>query len=136
MKTMRIKLLFIVLTINSICYGQVDDKISTMDFVQIVNDNKKEAVFYYQNNWKVLREMALKKGFIDSFQMLETPASEAEPFHFILITTYANSEQYQLREERFDELIKEKGNLDLINEKKPNEFRKNLFNKEMVRHLN
>jgi hypothetical protein len=59
-----------------------------MDFVQVLNDNKEEAVYYYQNNWKVLREMALKKDYIHSFQLLETTESEDAPFQLILITTY------------------------------------------------
>ena len=31
------------------------------------------------------------------------------PFHLIFKTTYANKEQYDLREDHFGELIKEKG---------------------------
>ncbi|MEM6380879.1 MAG: hypothetical protein AAF705_22090, partial [Bacteroidota bacterium] len=63
-----------------------------------------------------------------------TPFNEDQPFEFILITTYANNEQYELREDHFQELIKEKGALDLMNEKQPGDFRKTLFNREMVRH--
>jgi len=133
---MRIIFLFIALNISSFCYGQQDGKISTIDFVQVLNDNKAEVVFYYQNNWKQLREMALKKGFIDSYQFLETQASEAEPFHFMLITTYQNKEQYDLSEPHFEELIEQRGSLKLMNDKKPNEFRKILFSKDLVKHLN
>ena len=35
------------------------------------------------------------------------------------MTTYANKEQFEKREEHFQELIKEKGGLELMNEKKP-----------------
>ncbi|KAA3638014.1 MAG: hypothetical protein DWQ02_05725 [Bacteroidetes bacterium] len=131
---MRITLLFIILSFSSIVYAQQDDRITTIDFVQILKDNKDEAVFYYQNNWKVLRDMAVNKGYIDSYQVLETPFSETEPFHLMLITTYANEAQYDLREDHFGELIKERGDLKLLNEKKPGEFRKVLFGKDMVRH--
>ena len=124
------------LTVCSISYGQQDDKISTIDFVQILNDNKEEAIYYFQNNWKVLRNMAIKKEYIHSFQILEVPISEGEPFQLMLITTYMNEEQYKLREDHFTELIKEKGALKLMNDKEPADFRKTLFSKEMVRHWN
>jgi len=124
----------ILLTMTTSSFAQTDTKISTIDFVQILNDNKEEALFYYQNNWKILREMAIKKGYIHSFQLLETPLDEEQPFQLMLITTYLNQEQYDLREDHFAELIKEKGELQLMNDKAPGEFRKTLFNKERVRH--
>ncbi|MGB5820187.1 MAG: hypothetical protein WBG90_11945 [Saonia sp.] len=133
---MKITLLLIALSIGLLGYGQEDARISTVDFVQILNDNEKEAIFYYKHNWKILREMALKKEYIHSFQLLETPTSNKEPFDLMLITTYPNQEQYDLREAHFSELIKEKGKLELLNNKEPNAFRKALFRKEMVRHLN
>ncbi len=133
---MRIIMFLSFLTVCSISYGQQDDKISTIDFVQILNDNKEEAIYYFQNNWKVLRNMAIKKEYIHSFQILEVPISEGDPFQLMLITTYMNEEQYKLREDHFTELIKEKGALKLMNDKEPADFRKTLFSKEMVRHWN
>ena len=126
--------LLLFLSIGFMAYAQENEKVSTVDFVQVLHENKEEALFYYQNNWKVLREMAIKKGYIHSFQLLETPADEESPFHFMLITTYLNQEQYDRQEENFSELIKEKGELRLLNEKKPSEFRKILFHKGMVKH--
>lgn len=130
---MRNLLLLIILSISSISYAQQYDRLSTIDFVQILNNNKDEAVYYYENNWKILRDMALEKSYIDSYQILEAPDGEKESFQLILITTYANKEAYDLKEPHFDEVIKEKGELDLMNEKKPNEFRKTMFRKEMVK---
>ena len=128
--------LLIALTISSISFGQVDDRITTIEFVQVVDNNKEEALFYFQNNWKVLRKMAIKKDYMHSYQLLETPKSDAEPLQIMLITTYKNKTQYDLREDHFQELIKEKGGLKLLNDKKPAEFRKSLFSKDMVRHWN
>ncbi|MEM9338215.1 MAG: hypothetical protein AAGA66_05765 [Bacteroidota bacterium] len=127
-------LLLILFIACNLCFAQQDDRITTMDFVQILNGNKAEAVYYYQNNWKILREMAVEKAYIHSYQVMETPFSEDAPFHMILVTTYGNRKQYDLREGHFEELINEKGALELMNEKKPGEFRKTLFHKEMVRH--
>lgn len=133
---MRMIMFLCLLTVSSISYGQKDDKISTIDFVQILNDNKEEAIYYFQNNWQVLRNMAIKKKYIHSFQILEVPISPGDPFQLMLITTYMNEKQYKLREDHFSELIKEKGELKLMNDKEPADFRKTLFSKEMVRHLN
>lgn len=133
---MKTVILLIFLGISAMSYGQNDNRITTIEFVQILNDNKKEAIYYFQNNWTVLRDMAIDKSYIHSFQLLETPLSEGEPFQLMLITTYISKEQYDLREDHFAELIKEKGELKLMNDKKPSEFRKTLFSKEMVRHWN
>ena len=131
---MKTAILLFVLGVSSISYAQNDSRITTIDFVQILNDNKAEATYYFQNNWKVLRDMAMEKGYIHSFQVLEVPLSEEEPFQLMFVTTYTNKVQYDLREDHFAELIKEKGELNLMNDKKPSEFRKSLFTKEMVRH--
>jgi len=133
---MRTLILLIALGLGSISYGQQDDRITTIDFVQVLNANKAETAFYYNNNWKVLREMAVEKGYIHSFQLLETPFSEEAPFEFMLITTYLNQEQYDRREDHFSELIEQRGDLKLMNDKKPGEFRKIVFHKEGVKHWN
>ncbi|WP_255084554.1 hypothetical protein [Zhouia amylolytica] len=132
---MKTLLLFITLTFSFYgSYAQQNTLISTMDFVEILNNNDQEAIHYYQNNWKIIRDMAIEKGYIHSYEILETPYTEEEPFHLILITTYTDKEQYDSREIHFQELIKEKGPLSLMNEKKPGEFRKTIFSKELVRH--
>lgn len=133
---MKILILFLALSISTISFGQVNDKITTIEFVEILNNNKEEAFFYFQNNWKVLREMALKKEYIYSFLLLETSSSKEAPFQIMLVTTYQNKKQYDHREDHFRELIKEKGELKLLNDKKPAEFRKSQFSKDLVRHWN
>jgi len=131
---MKTFMLLVYLCTITFAYGQNDNKVSTIDFVQILNDNKEEAIFYYENNWKVLRDKALEKNYIHSYQLLETLFGESEPFQLMLITTYANQKESDLAEERFDKLIAEKGPLRLKNEKKPGEFRKILYNK-VAKHL-
>ncbi len=131
---MRTILFLTFATCFLIGYGQKDVKITTVDFVQILDDNDREAMFYYQNNWKVLREMALEKEYIHSYQLLKVSPSEAAPFHIMLTTTYKDEEQYSLREDHFTALIKERGPLKLLNRKTPKEFRKILFSKEKVSH--
>ncbi len=114
-----------------VSYAQKNTKMSSIGFVQILNNNKKEAVYYYKNNWEVLRKMAVKKSYIHSYVLLETIPTKEAPFSFMLVTTYKNQKQFTKREKHFQELIKIKGKLKLLNDKKPNEFRKTLFNKKV-----
>lgn len=100
---------------------------TSVDFIQVINGNLDEARYYYLNNWQALRKKAKKRNYIESWQLLETKATTETPFHFMLITTYANEKQYQQREEHFQLLIKEAGPLKLLNDKSPGEFRKTLF---------
>ncbi|WP_338759512.1 hypothetical protein WAF17_11835 [Bernardetia sp. ABR2-2B] len=136
-KSIFIPLLFLMFGCTSIKTSTTEntEKLSTIDFVQILNNNKEEAIFYYQKNWKVLREMALEKGYIDSFELFEMDADKDSSFEIMLITTYSSKQQYEKREEHFAEIMKLKGGLELLNDKKPNEFRKTLFSKNSVTHF-
>ncbi|MEP1034985.1 hypothetical protein [Ekhidna sp.] len=110
-------------------------KISTIDFVQIQNDNIEEAIFYYENNWLVLRKMAVENGFIDSYEIIQVEAADDSPFHLILKTTYPDKLSFEKAEERFSALINEKGALRLLNNKQPADFRKVIFSKTDGKHL-
>lgn len=127
---MKILWIFLVCSFSSMAIAQEDSRITSLDFVQVLNENHAEALYYYQQNWQKLRETALVKNYIHAFQLLQTEPSEEAPFHFILITTYANAQQFEKREEHFGELIKERGKLKLLNAKEPGTFRKILFSKE------
>ena len=124
----------ILLFVSVLVFAQ-DQKISTIDFVQVLNDNKEEAIFYYENNWLELRKMAVDKGYIVSYSILETEPTDEAPFHLVLQTTYPNKDAFDMAEERFQELIKERGPLQLLNDKKTGEFRKILFSKMDAKHL-
>lgn len=112
-----------------------NQKVSTIDFVQIVDDNREEAIFYYENNWLKLRQAAIEREFIVSYEFISVDASPEAPFDLILMTTYPNLKAFEKAEENFSILIKERGELKLLNDKKPGEFRKILFSKMDGRHL-
>ena len=114
--------------------NQAYEKTLTNAGVEILNGHKEETLYYYEHNWKVLRKMALAKDYIENYQLLITPVSEDNKIGIILMTTYTNQSQYEKREPHFEELIKEKGALNLMNDLKPNEFRKIVFSKENVIH--
>ncbi|WP_305982552.1 hypothetical protein [Roseivirga thermotolerans] len=102
-------------------------KISTLEIVEVLNKNQAEAEYYYRNNWKVLREQALKSNYIDSFEFMIAGPEDGKPGHIVLLTTYANREQYEKAEENFGKLIEALGGIKLLNDKKPADFRKFIY---------
>jgi hypothetical protein len=122
----------IFLFISSATYAQQNASITIIDFVKIKNDRIKEAIYYYENNWKVYRDTALKAGYISSYKILKTTADSVGGFHLMLITEYADSVQYNLSEERFGKIIEEisPAGPKLLNEIKPAGFRINVFFKK------
>lgn len=100
--------------------------IAVTELVKIVNGKRDEAVFYYRNNWMKLRKEAVKRGYIESFELqLGDPKEEAD-FDIVLITRYADRAQYEASEPNFQKLIKELLPIGPVrlNEAVPDEFRK------------
>ena len=132
---MRYYIIILCCTISYFSFAQHNEKQSTIDFVEILDNNTEEALFYYKNNWQQLRKKAVEGGYIHSYQMLQTEHTPDAPYHLILITTYANKEQYESREDHFNALIAASGGLKLLNDKKPTAFRKVVGGKDNVKHL-
>ena len=130
MKRLPRTLILILTIVSSGPYILAQEAISTMDFVQILDGRKNETLFYYENNWKVHREKALAKGYIKSYQLLEAARGDGPAFDIVLITTYANQEQYNKREENFGLLIEAHGERKLLNDLQPSEFRSIIFSRD------
>jgi hypothetical protein len=102
--------------------------ITVMDFVKVKEGHKAEALFFYEQNWKLYRDSALKKGYIHSYR-LEQVISDTAAFDLVLITEFRDSQQYINSEANFREIIatvRPAGPL-LLNKLQPAEFRKNQF---------
>lgn len=127
-------ILFAILLSSYTGISQQTTHISMIDYVQVLNENKAEALFYYQNNWQQLRIKALKKGYIESYQLLETKPTTGTPYTFMLITTYKNKAQYEASEKNFQKLIDASNGLKLLNNKKPTAFRKIILHNDAVKH--
>lgn len=111
---------------------QSTSSISSIDFVKIKNGHQKEALFYYENNWRVLREIAIKKEYIESYQLLLADDDEKANFDIMLVTVYKDEEQYDKSEANFQEIIDARPDgLKLLNDLKPGEFRETVFYKKM-----
>ncbi|MEP5944089.1 MAG: hypothetical protein ABJ356_05975, partial [Balneola sp.] len=66
------KLLFLLILLSA---GSVSaQEVSIFDFVKTVDNNKEELIYYYENNWKILRDIALERDFIESYELLITEA--------------------------------------------------------------
>jgi hypothetical protein len=111
--------------------AQQNKTVSVMDFVKIRNGKKAEALYYYENNWKMYREVAVERGLIHSYQLVIATPDSLNNFDLILITTYKDSAQYLKSEENFQPILKElrPNGPKLLNEIKPADFRQNVFAK-------
>ncbi len=123
---------FIFLFISTVTFGQIKPNIFVIDFVKVKNEKYKEALFFYENNWKYFRDIAARKNYISSYSLLTTKPDSTANFDIMLITGYEDSTQFNLGEERFQQIIKEFGSNgpNLLNELKPNDFRITLFSKQ------
>ena len=102
---------------------------STIDFAKIKDGRRDETLFYYENNWKLYRDEALKRGVIHSYELLEPIPGTTTPFDLILTTRYNCEDQYKNSEKNFEPILKElrpNGPL-LKNQFKPDEFRQSAF---------
>ena len=130
---MKIAFILSLLIIPILVSAQNQKTISIYDFVKIKNNHTKEALYFYEQNWKHYRDIALKKKFIVSYRLVSAIPDTAADFDLILITEYADSLAYARSEENFAQIIKEarpNGPL-LLNELKPADFRINLFYRTM-----
>lgn len=129
---MKITCLMAFLLVTTLSFAQQTEKITTLDFVKIKDGHREEALYYYENNWKAFREIALERGYIAGYEILLTAADSIADFDIILITEYADSLQLQQIEERFQQVTKETrpGGIKLLNDLKPGDFRQNMYSKE------
>ncbi|MFD2519593.1 tetraspanin family protein [Emticicia soli] len=76
-----------------------------LDIIKIKNGLWEEALFFFENNWKVYREDAIKQGIISSYQLLINRADSVSN-NIILITQYPDSLAYVKSEENFRPILK------------------------------
>jgi len=81
--------------------------IRIMDFVKIKPEKEAEALFFYENNWKIYREKALEKGYISNYELIRVKGDEAVNFDFILMTEFPDAASLEKVEANFQPLMKE-----------------------------
>jgi dienelactone hydrolase len=125
MKTILAFLLAVYLLVPAV--SAQTETITVTSFVKILNEKRSETFYYYENNWKVLREMAAAKRYIHSFEIIEPKPDEKAEFDLILITRYEDQFQFGKAEENFRILIKKRGPVRLLNKFTPKDFRKTVY---------
>lgn len=100
-----------------------------MDFVKIKDGRREEAFYFYENNWKVYREEALKRGIIHSFELIDARSEKNSAFDIVLVTRFMTEAQYKDSERNFEPILKKlrpNGPV-LKTASKPADFRENVF---------
>lgn len=101
----------------------------TIDYVKIKDGKRAETLYFYENNWKLYREEALKRGVIHSYELLEADPGTSTPFDLILITRYTDAEQHKASEKNFEPILKmiRPNGPAKLNSLNPDEFRQSVF---------
>lgn len=130
---MKTRLLGLGLLFSTGLMAQHQQEVIIADFVKIKNGKEKETMFYYENNWKPLRDAAIQRGFISGYQLLRSMPDTLNNFDLVLVTVYADSSQFNKAEENFRALMRETrtGGPALLNDLKPSDFRQNVFVKKL-----
>lgn len=123
------RILLLILAGCTIGYCQAQSSVWVIDFVKVKKGRQQEALYFYENNWKVYREIAKESRFIKSWQLLTTHPDSTANFDIMLMTEYADSVQMALSEDRFQRIIKDTSpnGPKLLNDLKPKDFRINVF---------
>lgn len=124
-----VALLYLLFAVQLFAAAQTSSVITLMDFVKIREGKTAEAMFFYENNWKLYRDLALKKKIIHSYEMVKARPDSLNNFDLILITVYKDSVQFAKSEENFRSILAElrPNGPALLNGIKPADFRQNVF---------
>lgn len=81
--------------------------ISVVEFIKVKGGKRDEARYFYENNWRAYRDVAAKRGVIESFEYIEIVAPHDAAFDIILITRYKDAAQFTNSEKVFEPIMKE-----------------------------
>ncbi len=100
----------------------------TIDFIKIKDGKRDEAIYFYENNWRAYRDAAVKRGVIDSYELIDARSEKDTAFDLILITRFRGEEQFKNSEKAFEPIIKEltPNGPFLKGTSKPDDFRQNV----------
>jgi len=105
MKMIKFKLSILFL-MTMISYHGSAQSFSTVDIVKVKSVYEKEAMYFYNENWKAFRKEAYKKGFISGYQILRSATDSTNHFQLILITEYSDSTAFARQEDNFRPIMK------------------------------
>lgn len=125
------KVLFVIpfLLISSGVFAQ-QTTVMLVDIMRINREHKAEATYYFENNWKLFRDEAIKWGVITGYQFYET--DDDGQLEFVLITEFKDEEQFGNVEANFEPILKQlrpNGPV-MLNDVKPAAFRETISTKK------
>ncbi|MEJ0031607.1 MAG: hypothetical protein WDO15_15070 [Bacteroidota bacterium] len=82
-------------------------QVTTVDVVKVKGEYEKEAVYFYDNNWKVFREKALERKYISGFELVKSKPDTTGVLTIVLITRYPSEGLYAEAEKNFGVVMKE-----------------------------
>lgn len=100
---MRINLLILFVSLSFAVFSQ---KVSTFDIVKVDANFEKEAMYFYNINWREFRKEALKQKVITGFEMYKLAIDSTKHFDLTLVTTYKDEKAYHQAEEKFRPIMK------------------------------
>lgn len=106
----------------------VAQPVSVWETVEVKAAYKAEALFFYEHNWKLYRDIAQKKGVITAYRLEQSLSDSTRELTLFLITEYSDSLSYKQSEANFRDILKTArpdGPL-LLNQVQPAEFRRSL----------
>ena len=83
------------------------EAISTINVIEVQPGMTRQARAYYQQGWAAAREVAVKRGVIDSYNLLVSQSGVSDEPEIILITNYSDRAQFEASEDRFQAIFKE-----------------------------
>lgn len=83
------------------------EAVRIIDFVKIKPGKEAEARYFYEQNWKIFREKALKLGYISNYELTRVKTDGAVSFDFMLMTEFPDSTAFKNVELNFQPLMRE-----------------------------
>jgi ketosteroid isomerase-like protein len=77
-----------------------------MDFFKIKPGRRAEALFFFEQNWMIFREEALRLRHISDYRLLEMSGESEAPFNLILMTEYPDSASFHASEANFAPILR------------------------------
>ena len=99
------KSIFVVVFLMGISVCSFSQEIISIDLVKVKKEKVGDALFFFENGWKVLRDSAFRAGAISGYQLLKVE-NDTSGIAIVLMTRYRDKQQFDRREAFFQPLIK------------------------------
>jgi hypothetical protein len=104
--TAGLVMLAIAVTASITWAEKQNETIVSLDAFSCRRDLERECMYFYEQNWKLYRDEALRLGHISGYELQRSEPDSTGTFDVILITRYANAAKYEAREENFRPLMR------------------------------